>query len=187
MYEANAVQKLAELKNEKWMCYPDHMARVAYITDLMSKLEWNSFLEVGAAFSPIMYVYKQRFKREVSGAYGLELTKAFCKAACEFRTVEPVRGDWMFMPFKPKSFDLTVWSEGPEHAINSEHVFSQIGKVTRKYFITSCPTWQTTNWEHLNTFTPETLNALLSKYFDVLDIKVVEPCWIIALGVPLEG
>ncbi len=163
----------------------DHRQRLTYITTLMKSLEnyWSNFLDLGSAQSPVATMYQQRFQTKPSDAYGLEITRAFCLLAEKIKTVQPVLGDWSFVPFKKKTFDLTLWTEGPEHALDPAHVFSQIQKITKKIAIISVPSWQYLVSGHLHTFTMESFKKLLLPFFDPLKIKFVSPCWNIALVV----
>ena len=185
------LKALKDIKNQVFEPLPqDHFLRILYITELMKKVDWNNFLEIGSGLSPILEMYKGRFpESNTAETYGIDVTRSFCWVAQKLQKIQSIRADWVFIPFKDKSFDLVVWSEGPEHAIDPDYVFQNIKNITKKFFITSVPAWQYLIPGHLHIFSRESFEQRLSPFFEITSLKVIDypkehPCWIVALCQP---
>ena len=158
---------------------PDHLRRINFITSVIKSMKWNSLLDIGCGGCFFERELQKDSSYKEKEIYGLDLTKGWSSLSKDY--LQTIRGDWVYLPFKEKSVDLIVWSEGPEHAINPVEVFEKISKLTKKYFITSVPNWERLIPGHLTVYDEELLKGQLFPFFTKVSIIKVKPWWIMAL------
>jgi len=88
---------------------------------------------------------------------------------------EKIEADFHYLPFKDKVFDQVIWSEGPEHSHAPETVTLEIVRVLKEdgMLIVTCPNQNTIpDWQHLTSFSKDSLKAFLSKFFQEIEVIV---------------
>jgi len=95
-----------------------------------------------------------------------------------------VRACWDYLPFKSKSFDVCLWTESIEHALDPITSLREIGRVGN-ILILSCPNGEAhfSNL-HLRFFNVTTLKEVLRESgMEVIDVFVPkdDPTWIMAV------
>jgi len=153
-----------------------HGLRINFIISALKQLNENSLLDIGFGGCFFEMALKNHFKETT----GIDLTTSFCSYGKKYLD-NTLRTDWVSLPFKDKAFDVCIWSEGPEHAVNCTDVFHEIKRVTKKCLITSVPDWSYLIPGHLRTFTQESFQKELEKVFDKISVIYVKPEWLVAL------
>jgi len=61
------------------------------------------------------------------------------KSSIKNPNIDFIHASWDALPFREESFDVVIWFDGPEHAINPMHTLFNIGKVFKRYLFVSAP------------------------------------------------
>jgi len=108
------------------------------------------------------------------------------------------------LPFKEETFDSIIWSEGPEHAIDPEHVFRELkgllrdnGTIIVSTMGLAPPSWykilrqalrlwendklEQIRWGHVSTFTKSSIKLLVTKYFKLDEVLELRPLLLIPI------
>ena len=135
---------------------------------------------------------------------GVEISFGKLRQAGKHPHIRFVQGDWDHLPLKRESVDWCIWDEGPEHAVNPDHVLNEIAYVIRKGVILGTPLapdgavaltykylrGETQQWSggHLHEFTKEIITDLISKHFEVETVYTLKHrfpgyTWLVGVGV----
>jgi len=114
-----------------------------------------------------------------------------------------IQADWDNLPLRSESVDWCIWDEGPEHAIDPDHVLAQIADIIRKGVILGCPLGpdaaveitqkylkgESQPWSggHLHEFTEETMREFIERHLKVEAIHIVRHGfpgyqWLVGVG-----
>lgn len=161
---------------------PPHDIRITHITSIVKDMgEGLKILDVGCAESAILQCVKNG-----NVCIGFDRAKFFTNFVHKLG-ISSVRGDWdNGLPFKDKSFDLVIWSEGPEHTKQPNFVFGEIERVCKRWFITTVPDLESApeiaKMEgHVSCFTLPLFRKILERHFRIELLYHLEPWWIIAV------
>jgi len=182
---------------------PGHTARITRCVEIISRLNWwDRLLDLGPMAAPIIrlnwlwlttkHAYfceltaplmKNREKMIRGETVALEITIAGCEYYRDAKThTDVVRGSWDFPPFKDGSFELVLWSEGPEHSPYPEDSMDVIHKLTSKYIVISAqPALDA--FDHHSLMTMERLINLVARDFYLIEDYEIPDNWQIVVGV----
>ncbi|GAI94567.1 unnamed protein product, partial [marine sediment metagenome] len=83
------------------------------------------------------------------------------------------------------SFDIILWTEGPEHAVNPEEAMGKVAELTRRWIVVSAPDWDPkAAFDHYHAIAMERLEKMVAKHFEITETYVIPPNnWQIVVGV----
>ncbi len=111
---------------------------------------------------------------------GIDISSGKLRQAGKHPHISFIQGDWNNIPLKREGVDWCIWDEGPEHAVDPDHVLSEIAYVIRKGAILGMPQapdhapkftfkylrGESHQWSggHLHEFTEEKLKKLIERH-----------------------
>ena len=164
-----------------------HKKRYSILKDTIRSISKGITLDIGCAEG-----WSTAWASEYAElAIGIDISIPKVKrAVIESKTTntEFIVGSFDYLPFKNDVFDLVIWSEGPEHALDPESVFNQIFNLLKnkgRLFISTMglepPSyycifrkligkWENDlkelhSWGHSTLFTKDSLQKILEKHF----------------------
>lgn len=183
---------------------PGHHSRISCCVEIISRLPWTRLLELGPMAAPVIRLYNlwlngenvlfdalvagvmaTRERRRQGETVALDITNGACRYYRDNDIFDHVvRGTWDNLPFREESFDLTLWTEGPEHAIDPKEVMGEVAKLSRRWVVTSAPDWPPEKaFDHYHAITMEELKAMVADHFKVVEAHIIPPyVWQIVVG-----
>ena len=110
--------------------------------------------------------------KHVKHAVGIDISLPLLREAqSSFRAFNTdfIQASWDALPFREESFDVVIWFDGPEHAIDPKLTLLEIRKVLRRFLLVSAPV--------------STCILILPEYFEVKLNKTLA----ITSGKPFRG
>ena len=199
--------KEAQLAHKQRILYQDegHKRLLQTHKHFLNKILKNHSvcLDVGCAEGLYASIMGKRAKFVLGIDISIERLKTASKETIE-PNVEYIHADWDYMPFKDESFDVVLFSEGPEHSLNPFVTLSEIKRITKVdgYLSISAPIYpkylfiaKKTKWfsrlisrlklpflwgsksliEHKNVFTPFLLKKLVRRAGFKLEKCILNP------------
>jgi len=114
------------------LCY----ARMYGLMRALSRLSFNSLLDVGAAEGYTAYVAKELFGAEVVCCDFLEL---FCSKSKRIFNIQSAPADIHCLPFKDKAFDVVVCTSTLEHVQDPRKAVSELMRVSARAVLLTVP------------------------------------------------
>jgi len=168
--------------------HPFHKIRYAITRQLINNYAKGLVLDIGCAegwFALWMLHGAEYVGIDISAT---KIKRAIREVKEKINIAEFIVCSFDDLPFREEAFDTIIWTEGPEHAINPEHVFRELKKLLRDRgtIIVSTmgldpPSWykflrrmlkmqekdelEQIKWGHVSTFTKAFLQSLITKYF----------------------
>lgn len=183
---------------------PGHHDRISFCVEIISRLPWTRLLDLGPMAAPVIRLYDLWFRGENAcfdaqivrkmavmerKPRGLTVAMDVTNAACSYYHDNGiydhvVRGTWDLLPFKEGAFDLVLWTEGPEHAVDPEEVMGKVAELTRKWIVTSAPDWDPTKaFDHYHAISLGRLTAMVADHFKITERYLLPPNnWQVVVG-----
>lgn len=183
---------------------PGHHDRISYCVEIISRLPWTRLLDLAPMTAPIIRLYNLwlhrknacfdirvsrvmlgRERRRPGETVAMDITIAGCQYYRDNKIYDhTVRGTWDRLPFQEGTFDLVLWSEGPEHALDPEEVMGKGAGLTRRWIVTSAPNWPPrVAFDHYHAISMEELKAMVVSHFKVVETYIIPPNnWQIVVG-----
>lgn len=105
------------------------------LRSLFEDLEYFTFLDVGCGSGEYL-AFVDDYARNI---VGLDISSSYLKRAKENGSINLVRGDIQFMPFKDVEFDISLCSEVIEHAKSFDESLDELLRVTKGYVVITTP------------------------------------------------
>lgn len=153
----------------------------------LTPLDTDSVLEVGCGAGYSLIEFKNNFKEGTSFS-ACDIDPKLVDLAKEKNPEVDCRTASIYeLPYEDNSFDTILCLEVLEHLENPEKALSELSRVAKKYIIVSTPNepiWRILNCVrgkylkdfgntpgHINHWSSKSFKKLVSKYFNVVDIK----------------
>jgi len=148
----------------------------------LSRLEFDSLLDVGGAEGYTAYIVKRLFNAKVRNS---DLSEEACKRAGEIFDIESITADIHDLPFKNNEFDVVLCSETLEHVADLDRAIGELLKVASKAVVITVPyeprevvdknVEEQIPHGHLHHFDLKSFNFLQSYGHHILSRKMVSP------------
>ena len=161
---------------------------------LANSIETKKILEIGFGIGSGGLVEKLKYKKYEASEYNPEFLK---QAKEKYPNLSLKQESVYDLKRQDDSFDLIILLEVLEHLDDFHKALREMKRVTRKYCLISVPrepTWRALNllrglyikdWGntpgHINHWSKKSFIKLISKYFDIAEIKTPLP-WIVVLA-----
>lgn len=133
----------------------------------------EKIIEIGCGLSPFI----DRAREKFTTAYGLDFSeKTILKAQKKYPEVFYVKASVMDVPFKDKTFDVSVAGEVIEHIDHYEYMMEEIVRVTKNRIVISTAKMEYNDPEHIWEFTAKELIELGKKYGDTT-VEEIKSQW----------
>ncbi|MGD1860139.1 MAG: class I SAM-dependent methyltransferase [Leptolyngbyaceae cyanobacterium] len=106
------------------------------ILKTLSRIQFDSFLDVGCAEGYMLAAIRKMFNVQVQGT---DLSEEACKRAQEIFQVPATPVDAIALPYEDAAFDVVLSSETLEHIPNYKDAFYELLRVARKAVIVTVP------------------------------------------------
>ncbi len=146
------------------------------ILKTMSRLEFDSLLDAGAAEGYTTYLVKKIFGTDAECA---DLSQEACKRAGEIFSLKATPCDMHHLPYGDGTFDVVLCSEALEHVSDPQKVLGEIMRVAKKAVIitvpheTESPADAREPHAHINLFDINSFDHLASPVLRVMKTKML--------------
>lgn len=174
--------------------FPAKRAQISFIKLVMKYAnKGDSILDIGGGEG----VYSEELKIKGFKPICVDINKDYIKQS-EKKGIESYVMDATSLNFSDKSFDVVLLFEVLEHIKDFKKVLKEAERVAKKYIIITVPNCSGFDelyklhltydhflaTDHVNFFTKDDLEGLLSEYFNKFKVKEFEPVAIEAANLP---
>jgi 2-polyprenyl-3-methyl-5-hydroxy-6-metoxy-1,4-benzoquinol methylase len=162
--------------------YISKYIRTHQIMKTLSKLKFDSLLDVGAAEGLKAYIVRTLFSVDVKCS---DLSEEACKRATEIFNIESKPADVHDLPFKDNEFDVILCSETLEHVMDFKKAINELLRVAGKALIITVPhepeeliaqyIEDETPHSHIHHFQEDSLDYLKERGFEVHVKRMFSP------------